>query len=259
MSNEGTARRAPADKTGEGVRAVDRALDILLAFRASDRQLSASELLRRVDLSRPTLYRLLKTLELRGFIVSTGEPQRFQLGPSVAHLAHVWNSGLDLAELSQPTMRRLWEQTGETVALFVHHGKERVCVAEMPSSQPLSFKRGVGHSESVILGASGRAILAFAKDAGNFLDGKVPPDQQQAYLEGLARIREAGYAISRDELIKGAVAMAVPFHTAAGKVMGSLAIYGPSARLDDARVQQIVVLLLNASRELSAKAGVTTG
>lgn len=257
MSDDSADRGPVVEKPGEGVRAVDRALDILLAFRAGDRQLSASELLRRIDLSRPTLYRLLRTLELRGFIVTSGEPQRFQLGPSVAHLAHVWTSGLDLAELSQPMMRRLWEQTGETVALLVHHGRERVCVAEMPSPQPLSFKRGVGHSESVIQGASGRAILAFVKDAASYLDGKVPPDQQSAYLEGLARIREAGYAISRDELIKGAVAMAVPFRAAGGKVMGSLVVYGPSARLDDARVQQIVALLLDASRELSAKAGAT--
>ena len=55
-----------------------------------------------------------------------------------------------------------------------------------------------------------------------------------------------------------AVAMAVPFRAAGGKVMGSLVVYGPSARLDDARVQQIVALLLDASRELSAKAGATT-
>ena len=196
------------DKSNEGVRAVDRALDILMAFRSGDQHLSAGDLLKRVDLSRPTLYRLLRTLEQRGFVVSSGEPQRFQLGPSVAHLAHVWTSGLDLAELSQPMMRRLWEQTGETVALLVHHGQERVCVAEMPSAQPLSFKRGVGHSESVILGASGRIILAFTNDAPRYIEGKIPKSRQKVYLDELARIREAGYAISRDELIQGAVAIA---------------------------------------------------
>ena len=52
--------------------------------------------------------------------------------------------------------------------------------------------------------------------------------------------------------------MAVPFSAAAGKVIGSLAVYGPSARLDDVRVRQIVALLLDASRELSAKAGAVT-
>lgn len=248
-------RTMNSENSNDGVRAVDRALDILMAFRPGDHLLSASDLLRRVALSRPTLYRLLRTLELRGFVVSSGEPQRFQLGPSVAHLAHIWASGLDLAELSQPMMRSLWEQTGETVALLVHHGRERVCVAELPSHQPLSFKRGVGYSESVTLGASGRAILAFANDVPRYLEGKVPQDQRAAYLDELARIREVGYAISRDELIKGAVAIAAPFFSAGAKVMGSLAVYGPSARVDDAQVNRIAQWLVEAARELSQKAG----
>ena len=108
----------PTEKPGESVRAVDRALEILMAFTATDHQLTAGELLKRVDLSRPTLYRLLRTLEHSGFIVSSGDPQRFELGPSVAHLAHVWSSSLDIATLAQPMLRRLWDQTGETVALL---------------------------------------------------------------------------------------------------------------------------------------------
>ena len=46
-----------AEKNQDSVRAVDRALDILLAFRPGDEALTVAELLKRVDLSRPTLYR----------------------------------------------------------------------------------------------------------------------------------------------------------------------------------------------------------
>src|SRR5579864_3591749 len=67
-------------KSHESVRAVERALEILLAFRPGDEELSVAELLTRVDLSRPTLYRLLNTLEQQGFLFSFGEPQRFRLG-----------------------------------------------------------------------------------------------------------------------------------------------------------------------------------
>ena len=66
-------------KSHESVRAVERALEILLAFRPGDKELAVAELLTRVDLSRPTLYRLLNTLEQQGFLVSSGEPQRFRL------------------------------------------------------------------------------------------------------------------------------------------------------------------------------------
>ena len=92
----------------ENVRAVGRALEILLAFTAQDFELSAGELLKRVDLSRPTLYRLVYTLKEQGFLVSIGDPQRFRLGPAVAKLAHVWTSSLNLATIAEPVLRRLW-------------------------------------------------------------------------------------------------------------------------------------------------------
>jgi DNA-binding IclR family transcriptional regulator len=137
------------------VRAVDRALDILLAFKGVDGTLAVADLLKRVDLSRPTLYRLLHTLEQKGFVVSSGDPQRYRLGPSVAQLAHSWSTSLKLSEVAEPTMRRVWEASGETVALFIPEGLMRLCVAELPSQQALSFKRGVGYRERLVLGASG--------------------------------------------------------------------------------------------------------
>ena len=57
---------ATAEKT-DNVRAVGRALEILMAFSEDAPELSAGELLKRVDLSRPKLYRLLYTLEEHGF------------------------------------------------------------------------------------------------------------------------------------------------------------------------------------------------
>src|SRR4051812_22913943 len=109
-------------KGGDSVRAVNRALDILLAFTRESPELTASELLTRVDLSRPTLYRLLYTLEDKGFLASSGDPQRFRLGRSVAQLSHVWTETLDLATIAEPVMRRLWMETQETVAIFVAQG-----------------------------------------------------------------------------------------------------------------------------------------
>jgi len=245
-----------AEKAGEGVRAVDRALDILMAFTATDHRLTAGELARRVDLSRPTLYRLLRTLEHKGFIVSSGEPQRFELGPSVANLAHVWGAGLDIASVAQPMMRRLWEATGETVSLLVHQGRSRTCVAELPSAQPLSFKRGVGYSTDVTLGASGRVILAHTPLPEVYLEDKGASQFDVAsYLKQLAAIRERGYEISRDELIQGAVAVAVPYFDSNGRVKGSLAVFGPSVRMDAQRVDACVTLLKEEGAKLSAALG----
>ena len=197
----------------ENVRAVGRALEILAAFTEEDPQLSAGELLKRVDLSRPTLYRLIYTLQEHGFLVSVGEPQRFRLGPAVSRLAHVWKATLDLSSLADPVLRKIWEETRETVALLVPQGQMRLCIAELPSPQPLNFKRGVGSTERLVLGATGRAILAWMDPT---------PEQLRDYAQGtqldlkdleaeLGATRKRGYSVSRNELVSGAVAVAVPF------------------------------------------------
>lgn len=250
----------PTSEKSENVRAVGRALEIMAAFTENDPELSAGELLQRVDLSRPTLYRLLYTLQEHGFLVSLGEPQRFRLGPSVARLAHVWKATLDLNALAEPVLRRLWEATRETVALQVPQGNMRLCVAELPSPQPLNFKRGVGYTERLVLGATGRAILAHLDPT---------PEQLRGYLQGtqldlkdleaeLGATRKRGYSTSRNELIPGAVAVAVPFFDRQGRVAGSIGVFGPEVRLDAARQKQVAHLLLQESARLSEALGFGT-
>lgn len=237
------------------MRAVERALVILKAFTAADSSgLPASELARRVDLSLPTLYRLLYTLENSGFIISSGEPQRFRLGPAVAHLAHAWSGSLDLAEVAEPILREIWRQTGETVGLFMRQGDCRLCVAELPSTQPLSFKRGVGYREPLVYGASGHAILAHlnmsADEFAAYLqDADIDFDK---YLAELEIVRQQGYAISREELIKGVNSVAAPFFNRPGQVGGALVVFGPGARLPEPALQAIAALLVKKAAMLSA-------
>jgi DNA-binding IclR family transcriptional regulator len=241
----------------DNVRAVGRALEILLAFTGQDFELSAAELLKRVDLSRPTLYRLLYTLEEHRFLVSVGDPQRFRMGPSVARLAHVWTSSLDIAAVAEPVLRRIWQATHETVALFLPQRELRLCIAELPSPQPLNFKRGVGYTERIVRGASGRAILAYMG---------ATVEELRAYAQGtgvnlkeleaeLAQTRKRGWASSHDELIPGAVAIAVPFFDRNADVAGSMGVFGPTVRLDNARLKQITKLLLEEAKSLSAMLG----
>ncbi|HYG45411.1 MAG TPA: IclR family transcriptional regulator [Bordetella sp.] len=246
------------DNRQDGVRgAVDRALDILLAYRPGDEGLTAAELLKRVDLTRPTLYRLIATLEHNGFLTSSGDPQQFRLGSSVARLVHVWTSSHKIADLAYPSLQRLWESTGETVALFVREGAYRVCFAELASPQPLSFRRGVGYREKLVLGASGRTILArmdlTEKDLKRYAaDTKVDTG---AYMVELERVRKLGYATSRHELIEGAVAVAAPYFNGADVVAGSVCIFGPSVRMTAERVKACGALLIEEAAVLSRALG----
>jgi DNA-binding IclR family transcriptional regulator len=248
--NGSNADKAEDDKAGDSVRAVDRALDILLAFKPQDDALTVSELLRRIALSRPTLYRLLRTLQRKQFLLASGDPQRFRLGPAVAQLSHVWTAGLDLGTAAEPMMRRLRDETGETVALFVPEGAFRLCIAEVPSNQALSFRRGIGYRERLTVGASGKVMLAYMPPPLPKIDF-----DPRKYARELALIKERGFAISKDELIQGAVAVSAPFFDATGRVAGSLSVFGPSARVGPSQVAKFGRLLLRETQAVSQVLG----
>ena len=133
----------------------------------------------------------------------------------------------------------------------------RLCVAELPSPQPLNFKRGVGYTERIVRGASGRAILAYMEPTA---------DDLRSYVQGtglnlkeleaeLAVTRKRGYSSSHSELIPGAAAVAVPFFNQLGQVAGSLGVFGPEVRLDAARQKEAVNLLLEEAVKLSEALG----
>src|SRR3954462_3410441 len=146
----------------KSVRSVERAIDVLTSFGADRTTLEIADLQRSTGLSRPTLYRLLQTLETKGFIHSHGNPMRFELGPAVHRLAHAWDRSFPVVSISRPALEGLWKSTGETVALMLASSAlERTCAIELKSPHPISFSRGTGYSDPMHRGASGRALLAF--------------------------------------------------------------------------------------------------
>jgi IclR family acetate operon transcriptional repressor len=239
------------------VRAVDRSIAILQSFTPEQPSMSVVELQKRVGLSRPTLYRLLHTLASRGLIDAEGDPQRFRLAHGVMSLAHVWLKGLDVVNIARPILEGLRDKTGETAALFRLQEDRGICILECESRQVLSISRGVGDSLTLAQGATGKAILAFVDAArqAEFLK-KVPKGAHRTQLErALPLAKRKGYAISRGEIFVGAVAVSAPYFDHRGKVVGSVGLYGPSARVDDDKVPEFATLLVKAGQDISRLLG----
>src|SRR5581483_5958158 len=116
---------------------------------------------RHLHLSRPTLYRLLKTLAQSGFVQAEGEPLRFRLGPAIGPLVQAWSSHLNLPQLSSAVLERLRDEAGETVALLIRHGEQRLCVAELPGRHALTVVRGIGNTAPLARGASAPGLIAY--------------------------------------------------------------------------------------------------
>jgi IclR family transcriptional regulator, acetate operon repressor len=250
-------RKLPKKTKANGVRAVDRAIEILRAFSAEKASMSVLEIQERVSLSRPTLYRLLETLAAHGLIRAHGTPQRFSLDYGVGQLAQNWSSGLDTVSAARPILERLHKDTGETVALFVLREHQHICVLELPSRHALSITRGIGPMGYIARGASGKAILAFMEqDAINVILETLPKNiDKNALLLELARVREDRFRISRGEVFVGAVSVAAPYFDYRHRVIGSIGAFGPEARLNEEWISATVRRVMAGADELSAALG----
>ena len=246
-----------ADGGMSSVRAVDRAIAILQCFTPDQPAMSVIEIQKRVDLSRPTLYRLLHTLSSRGLIYAEGDPQRFKLAHGVMKLSHVWLKGLEVVNVARPILEDLRDATGETAALFRLEEDLGICILECESRHVLSISRGVGDSLKIAQGATGKAMLAFMppERQAEFL-GNMPKDSQRTHLEeALGATVHNGYAISRGEIFVGAIAVAAPYFDHRGAVVGSVGLYCPSARISEEKISEFARRVRKAVQNISALLG----
>jgi len=105
----------PRDDAGEGmdrytVPALERGLRLLGAFTDESNTLSAPELVRRFELPRSTVFRLLTTLEGLGFVERCDGGRAYRLGPAVLRLGVGYLATLEATQLEAPQMRRLCEE-----------------------------------------------------------------------------------------------------------------------------------------------------
>lgn len=232
------------DEATKTIRSIERAIDVLSCFDHATPQLSVTDLQKRTGLSRPTLYRILATLDAKGVIRSFGEPQRFELGHEASRLGANWIGQDDFVRAARPILTRLWKETGETVALFVaaENGK-KICIEELQSTQALTFTRGVGFMEDLATGASGKAMLAFTDEASS------DPEFDD--------VRRTGVRVSEGEIIEGAVAVAAAVFDRDAQVKGSVCVFGPEVRLSDARRRECIDRVRSASEDISRALGYT--
>jgi IclR family transcriptional regulator, acetate operon repressor len=241
----------------KNVRAVERAIDILECFEPEKPWMSVLEIQRSVPLSRPTLYRLLQTLIAKGLVRAEGDPQRFALDFGIGRLAHKWMAGIDVITLARPILEELRNATGETTALFLRRGDLRQCVAEVVSPHVLAISRGLGETDQLWRGASGKAILAFLDE--NEIAGvarALPKTISKATLVAdLSHARRDGYFVSRGEVFVGAVAIAAPYFDHTCSVAGSVGVFGPQARLDQQWTMKAALQVVKSAAALSAASG----
>lgn len=216
------------------VRAVERALDILLCFKDVP-ELSLTEIAGKVELHKSTVHRLLASLEGKGFVLRNPSTEKYRLGFGVWELAANLSQSDDPEVVLLPEMEHLRDLLGETVSLYVRDGLERVRIQAVQSNQAIRRVAPVGARLPLYVGASSKVLVAFAEDGfrEQVLGSADWPGwlDRGFFVQQLEEVRAAGFATSIEEREAGAAAVAAPIFNRAHKLAAALAVSGPANRL----------------------------
>jgi DNA-binding IclR family transcriptional regulator len=116
-----------------------------------------------------------------------------------------------------------------------------------------------GERAPLLYGATGKILLAhMEKERIGELAAALPSADREALFRQLERFRHQGYAVTKSERIAGVTAISVPIHDIEKPGHYSLAITGPSVRIDPKRVK-FTAALVAAGKRLTAQLGGSAG
>jgi IclR family transcriptional regulator, KDG regulon repressor len=247
------------------VRAVERALDILLCFTPEEPNRSLTQISECVHMSKTTVHRLLGTLENKRFITRDKVTGLYRLGFRFIEMASLVLHDVELHRWALPYLQRLSDECGETVDLSILDGDQVVYLQVIESPQRVKLAAAVGQRLPAFCTASGKALLAHLpeeqvrKILGENITkytGSTPVSVQEI-MESLRVTRERGYAISEQEYESDINAVAVPIFDIQKQPIASIAIVGPSFRVTRERLPNLGNSLRAITKQIEQEVGLT--
>jgi IclR family acetate operon transcriptional repressor len=197
----------------------------------------------------------LDTLERHGLVEWDARRSQVRPGPLLVRFAR---RGQDLRELARPAMRRLAEESGETVNLMVPTAGGTEAIAQEDGRHLLGATSWIGRDVPDHASAAGKVFLAHGvSEIRPRLERLTPRTlvDRAALEEDLAAVRERGYATLVDELEPGLSVVAAPVRDAGGGVVAALAISGPTTRLPPHRLAVLGRLAIEQAGAVSERLG----
>ena len=251
-------------KPNQLVKSVDRALNILEVVSQSKEPLGVTELSNKMDLNKSTVYRMLNTLQYRGYIAQDNENDKYTTGLKLFELGSLVINELDLRKTSISYLEDLMKLTGETVHLGILDDGEVIYIEKVESSETIRMHSKIGKRVYAHNTSLGKILLAYSDEEvmENILNNKGLPKttentiiKQNKFKKHLQQVKEQGYAVDNEESEKGINCIAGPIFDHKGEITAAFSISVPKIRLNVDITKKYGDLILEYSKRISEALG----
>jgi DNA-binding IclR family transcriptional regulator len=259
---EGEVRR---EKTNYIIQSVFHALDVLEQFAGEHDELGVTDLSKRLKLHKNNVFRLLATLESRGYIEQNKTTENYRLGIRCLQLGRTYVSQMGLLRQAHAVIEGLARSgVRETAFLALFHKDVVVPIDAVEPDRPVRMIVSVGEPLPLHCTAAGKLHLASVPDPAaresliehlpRFTESTIT--DRQILLHELDRVSAQGFAVELGEHIDDVNSVAVPVRDYTRNVVGSLNVSGPAHRMTPERIEnELVSLVVAAGQNLSSRLG----
>ena len=248
----------PDSSRKDFVEALARGLEVIRSFDRIHVKHNISQISERTLLARPTVLRLLLTLEELGYVRS--QDNLYSLTPKVVDLGMAYVSALGLYGAAKPHMENLSLEVDQTVSLAELDGSDIVYTARVEVPKIVSVGVTVGARLPSASTALGRILLADVPDT-ELRDILRTPTMSmfiprthftaEEIRPRLQLVREQGWAESDEDLQYGVQAIAAPIRGDDGRVVAAIGVGTHTSEISKEIVRErYLPLLLSTAQEI---------
>ena len=245
---------------------LNNALNVLDTLSVRD-DLSLAEICRIVQLDKTSVFKMLYTMERRGYVYKNGDA-KYRLGGKFADYGHVLSERRGVTETAEPFLRELRDRFGETVYLGILNTSARIIMTHMEAgTAPRAISTRVGYEMDAYNNPMGKVLLAYLSDS--MLQSILEQLRFRVYTpktitsvevlnevlnEVLSEVRTQGYAVDSDERHVGNGGVGAPVFDESGSCVASIGIVCRTEMLEE-RKQELINGCLSTAREISRQLG----
>jgi IclR family KDG regulon transcriptional repressor len=242
---------------------VDVTIDLIesLLEKGSKAQ-GVSDIARQLGITRSRAFRILKTLEARGYVDFDSESQAYRLGLKLLEVGEGVREQLDVRRVAEPFLRELARRTGDVAHLLVLRNEAAVCIDRYQGSYSLQGAAPIGVPLPLHIGASPKLLLAYLPEPERVrlieeielvpLTPNTITDRQELRRR-LEEIRSQGYSIDNQDYEIGIHAVGAPVRDHTGTVVAGVTVTTPAARWDETREQNLIGLTVQTAAQISER------
>jgi len=249
---------------GRTSRTLEKGLRLLGLFDVDHQEWTLRGLREATGESKTTVLRLVKTLESLGYLTRDGRTGKYRLGASIAKLTYVIFPHSELVRVAAPFMRRLSEQTNETVDIMVEIEPGAVMSLYDSTTRFLRTQSSIGKVLRPGLSQAGiKVLVAFrpeetwqatiAESVIRHTDRTITDPEE--LRRQLMRAREEGVAYDLGEWSTELAAVAAPVFGADGNLRAALSVISPVERFNEEVRARHADLVREAAADISRELG----